>query len=40
MINIVLDLVMGFICILCVVSIIGLLMIDVVLEYWLEMRKI
>lgn len=37
--NIVLDLMMGLVCILCVCSIIGLMVIEEVLEYWKEMRN-
>lgn len=37
--NIVLDLVMGILCILCVVTIVGLLVIDDVLDVWKEMRS-
>lgn len=37
--NIVLDIMMGLICICCACSIIGLLFIDDVLETWLKMRE-
>lgn len=37
--NIVLDLMMGLICILCILSVIGLFVIGDVLEYWKDMRS-
>jgi len=36
--NIVLDLMMGIVCILCVVTIIGLMLLPVVPDYWKGMR--
>lgn len=37
--NIVLDIVMAFLCIVCACTFIGLMLIPVLLEYWKDMRN-